>query len=100
MLILAFIATTVTPIAVMTIWLNSGIQRGVMKEAHDKNQLLSENLANPIYLYLKAAQRNLNLLAILLKKERGSFCHKRNDCFAVLLRKNIAGFTGWNAPEY
>ena len=70
MLILAFIAVTVTPVAVMAIWLNSGIQRGVMKEAHDKNQLLSENLANPVYLYLKAAQRNLNLLANLLKKTR------------------------------
>ena len=70
MLILAFIVITVTPVAVMTIWLNSGIQRGVMKEAHDKNQLLSENLANPVYLYLKAAQKNLNLLANLLEKSR------------------------------
>jgi diguanylate cyclase (GGDEF)-like protein len=70
MLILAFIAITVMPVAVMTIWLNSDIQRDVMKEAHDKNQLLSENLANPVYLYLKAAQRNLNLLANLLEKTR------------------------------
>lgn len=70
MLILAFIAITVTPVAVMTVWLNSDIHRGVMKEAHDKNQLLSENLANPVYLYLKAAQRNLNLLAALLEKTR------------------------------
>lgn len=65
---MAFIAITVMPVAIMTIWLNSDIQRGVMKEAHDKNQLLSENLANPVYLYLKAAQRNLNLLANLLEK--------------------------------
>ena len=70
MLILAFIAITVTPVAVMTIWLNSDIQRDVMKEAHDKNQLLSENLANPVYLYLKAAQGNLKLLANLLEKTR------------------------------
>jgi diguanylate cyclase (GGDEF)-like protein len=70
MLILAFIVITVTPVAVMTLWLNSGIQRGVMKEAHDKNQLLSENLANPVYLYLKAAQRNLNLLANIRTKSR------------------------------
>ncbi len=41
-----------------------------MKEAHDKNQLLSENLASPVYLYLKAAQKNLNLLANLLEKSR------------------------------
>jgi diguanylate cyclase (GGDEF)-like protein len=70
MLILAFIVISVTPVAVMTIWLHSGIQSRVMKEAHDKNQLLSENLANPVYLYLKAAQRNLNLLAHLLEKSR------------------------------
>lgn len=70
MLILAFILITVTPVVVMTIWLNSGIQHGVMKEAHDKNQLLSENLANPVHLYLKAAQGNLNLLANLLEKTR------------------------------
>lgn len=70
MLILAFIVISVTPVAVMTIWLYSGIQSRVMKEAHDKNQLLSENLANPVYLYLKAAQRNLNLLANLLEKSR------------------------------
>jgi diguanylate cyclase (GGDEF)-like protein len=68
MLILAFIVITVTPVAVMTLWLNSGIQNGVMKEAHDKNQLLSENLANPVFLYLKAAQKNLKLLANLQEK--------------------------------
>ena len=67
---MAFIVITVTPVAVMTLWLNSGIQHGVMKEAHDKNQLLSENLATPVYLYLKAAQRNLNLLANLREKSR------------------------------
>ncbi|HQT25997.1 MAG TPA: hypothetical protein PLK99_05285, partial [Burkholderiales bacterium] len=70
MLTLAFIVITVTPVAVMTIWLNSGIQHGVMKEAHDKNQLLSENLANPVHLYLKAAQGNLNLLSSLMQKSR------------------------------
>ena len=68
MLILAFIAITLTPVVVMTLWLNSGIQNGIMKEAHDKNQLLSENLATPIFLYLKAAQRNLGLLANLQEK--------------------------------
>jgi hypothetical protein len=68
MLILAFIVITVTPVAVMTLWLNSGIQNGVMKEAHDKNQLLSENLANPVFLYLKAAQKNIKLLANLQEK--------------------------------
>jgi hypothetical protein len=67
-LILAFIVITVTPVAVMTYWLSSGIQNRVMKEAHDKNQLLSENMASPVYLYLKAAQRNLNLLANLIEK--------------------------------
>jgi len=70
MLILAFIVITVTPVAVMTLWLNSDIHRVVMKEAHDKNQLLSENLANPIYLYLRAAQSNLRLLANLLDKTK------------------------------
>jgi len=70
MLILAFIVVTVTPVAVMTLWLNSDIHRVVMKEAHDKNQLLSENLANPIYLYLRAAQSNLRLLANLLDKTK------------------------------
>jgi diguanylate cyclase (GGDEF)-like protein len=70
MLILAFIAITVTPVAIMTLWLYSGIQQGVMKEAHDKNQLLSENLASPVYLYLKAAQRNLKLLANLQENSR------------------------------
>ncbi|HUW29049.1 MAG TPA: diguanylate cyclase [Sulfuriferula sp.] len=70
MLILAFIVISVTPVAVMTIWLHSGIQSRVMKEAHDKNQLLSENLANPVFLYLKAAQKNLNQIAHLLEKSR------------------------------
>lgn len=70
MLVLAFIVISIAPVAVMTTWLNTGIQNGVMKEAHDKNQLLSENLANPVYLYLKAAQRNLNLLANILKKTK------------------------------
>ncbi len=68
MLILAFIVVSIMPVAVMTVWLNSGIHNGVMKEAHDKNQLLSENLASPVYLYLKAAQTNINLLANLLGK--------------------------------
>jgi len=63
MLLIAFMVVTVMPVAVMTLWLNSDIQRNVMKEAHDKNQLLSENLASPVYLYLKAAQKNLDLLA-------------------------------------
>ena len=70
MLLLAFIVVTVTPVAVMTLWLYAGIQRNVMKEAHDKNQLLSENLASPVYLYLKAAQKNLNLLANIREKSR------------------------------
>lgn len=70
MLMLAFIVISVTPVAVMTAWLDSGIRHGVMKEAHDKNQLLSENLANPVHLYLKAAQGNLNLLSNLLQNTR------------------------------
>jgi diguanylate cyclase (GGDEF)-like protein len=71
-LILAFIVISIAPVVVMTIWLNYGIHNGVMKEAHDKNQLLSENLASPVYLYLKAARANLNLLANLLEKTRDS----------------------------
>lgn len=69
-LILAFIVISMAPMLVMTIWLSYGIHNGVMKEAHDKNQLLSENLASPIHLYLKAAQTNINLLANLLGKIR------------------------------
>ena len=67
-LILAFIVISIAPVVVMTIWLNYGIHNGVMKEAQDKNQLLSANLASPVYLYLKAAQQNLTLLANLLEK--------------------------------
>ena len=70
MLLLAFMVITVMPVAVMTVWLYSGIQRGVMKEAHDKNQLLSENLASPVFQYLKAAQKNLKLLANLQEKSK------------------------------
>lgn len=67
-LILAFIFISAAPLVVLTGWLYAGIQNRVMKEAKDKNQLLSENLANPVYQYLKAAQRNLGLMAVLMEK--------------------------------
>jgi diguanylate cyclase (GGDEF)-like protein len=68
MLIVAFVFTATTPLLVMTSWLYSGVHSRVMQEARDKNQLLSENLAGPVYQYLKAAQRNLALLSSLLER--------------------------------
>ncbi|GCB02259.1 diguanylate cyclase/phosphodiesterase (GGDEF & EAL domains) with PAS/PAC sensor(s) [Sulfuriferula multivorans] len=109
MLILAFIVISIAPVAVMTTWLNTGIHNGVMKEAHDKNQLLSENMANPVYLYLKAAQRNLNLLANILEKTRDQVAINETitsqayfeNLVLVAPDGTAQGFDGYKAtPEY
>lgn len=61
----AFFCVSLTPVILMTAWLYQGARDSVWREARDKNQILSQNIAGPIYLYLHAARTNLTLLARL-----------------------------------
>ncbi|HET9122830.1 MAG TPA: diguanylate cyclase [Acidiferrobacteraceae bacterium] len=53
------------PVAAMTAWLYVQAHAGMLREARDKNQLLSQNLAAPVGEYLSAASNGLRLLARL-----------------------------------
>lgn len=66
MLISAFAFISAMPVIVMTAWLYRGVQDSVWKEARDKNQLLSQNIALPVYQYLSTARDDLGLLATLI----------------------------------
>ncbi len=70
-LVAAFFVVSLTPVALMTAWLYQGARANVWREARDKNQLLSQNIAGPIYLYLNAARNNLALLGRLIVEGGG-----------------------------
>ncbi len=67
-LIAAFALVAATPVAFITLWLHAGIERNLMNEAHDKNELLARNIATPVSEYLHAARGNLSVLAMLASK--------------------------------
>lgn len=64
-LALALGVVAATPVIVITFWMHGRAQAGVLQEARDKNQLLSQNIATPVEEYLTAAKNNLRLLAEL-----------------------------------
>lgn len=67
-LALALGIVAATPVIVITFWMHGRAQAGVLQEARDKNQLLSENIATPVEEYLMAARNNLRLLADLQQR--------------------------------
>lgn len=70
---LAFALVAATPVIVITLWLRAGVESSILSEAHDKNQLLSQNLATPVSEYLTAARRNLALLGGLHDRHPRAF---------------------------
>ncbi len=63
--IVAFALVAATPVVFITLWLRAGVERNLMTEAHDKNELLAQNIATPVAEYLRAARGNLDVLGML-----------------------------------
>ena len=65
-LITAFVVVCTLPILILAGWMYSGVKSHTLQEAQDKNQILSQNLATPIYTYLASARQTLAIFNVLI----------------------------------
>ncbi|MHB1233141.1 MAG: sensor domain-containing diguanylate cyclase [Burkholderiales bacterium] len=65
-LITVFAVVCTLPVLMLAGWMYYGVQSQTMQEARDKNQLLSQNLATPIYTYLAGARQSLAIFGVLI----------------------------------
>jgi diguanylate cyclase (GGDEF)-like protein len=65
-LITAFVVVCTLPILTLAGWMYYGVKSNTLQEAQDKNQILSQNLATPIYTYLASARQTLAIFNVLI----------------------------------